>query len=296
VKSEKKRPMMRMKSILSSAVVLAALAFHVVPAQADAGKCEPDKLATKYPALAGKTIRIGQDGESPPYSYRDPKNFDNLIGLDADMARAVFACIGAPIEFKTGAWSGLLPAVIAGQLDVMWDTLYYTPERAKSVDFVSYMIAATGGLVAKGNPKSIKSLDDVCGKRATAGLGTVEEEAFRDLSKKCVAAGKGEVAIVTYPDVPGGTRLISNDRADVLMSDLGMVSTLVKNNPDQFDRGFMIVTNFKIAAGYTKDNKDLGQALLDALTILRVDGTEQKMFEKYGVDYALAQPSQILTK
>jgi polar amino acid transport system substrate-binding protein len=296
VKSEKKRPMMRMKSILSSAVVLAALAFHVLPAQADAGKCEPDKLATKYPALAGKTIRIGQDGESPPYSYRDPKNFDNLIGLDADMARAAFACIGAPIEFKTGAWSGLLPAVIAGQLDVMWDTLYYTPERAKSVDFVSYMIAATGGLVAKGNPKSIKSLDDVCGKRATAGLGTVEEEAFRDLSKKCVGAGKGEVAIVTYPDVPGGTRLISNDRADVLMSDLGMVSTLVKNNPEQFDRGFMIVTNFKIAAGYTKDNKDLGQALLDALTILRADGTEQKMFEKYGVDYALAQPSQILTK
>ena len=285
-----------MKSILSIATAIAALVFHVLPAQADAGKCEPDKLATKYPALAGKTIRIGQDGESPPYSYRDPNNFDNLIGLDADMARAAFACIGAPVEFKTGAWSGLLPALIAGQLDVMWDTLYYTPERAKSVDFVSYMIAATGGLVAKGNPKSIKSLDDVCGKRATAGLGTVEEAAFRDLSTKCVAAGKGEISIVTYPDMPGGTRLVSNDRADVLMSDLGMVNTLVKNNPDQFDRGFMIITNFKIAVGYTKDNKDLGQALLDALTILRSDGTEKKLFEKYGVDYAIAQPSQILTK
>jgi polar amino acid transport system substrate-binding protein len=285
-----------MKSILSIATAIAALVFHVVPAQADAGKCEPDKLATKYPALAGKTIRIGQDGESPPYSYRDPNNFDNLIGLDAEMARAAFACIGVPVEFKTGAWSGLLPAVIAGQLDVMWDTLYYTPERAKSVDFVSYMIAATGGLVAKGNPKSIKSLDDVCGKRATAGLGTVEEAAFRDLSTKCIAAGKGEISIVTYPDMPGGTRLVSNDRADVLMSDLGMVNTLVKNNPDQFDRGFMIITNFKIAVGYTKDNKDLGQALLDALTILRSDGTEKKLFEKYGVDYAISQPSEILTK
>jgi polar amino acid transport system substrate-binding protein len=270
--------------------------LHVLPALADAGQCEPDKLAAKYPGLVGKTIRIGQDGESPPYSYRDPSNFNNLIGLDADMARAAFACIGVPVEFKTGAWSGLLPAVIAGQLDVMWDTLYYTPERAKSVDFVSYMIAATGGLVAKGNPKSIKSLDDVCGKRATAGLGTVEEAAFRDLSKKCVAAGKGEVSIVTYPDVPGGTRLIANDRADVLMSDLGMVNTLIKNNPDQFDRGFMIITNFKIAVGYTKDNKDLGQAVLDALTILRADGTERKMFEKYGVDYAISKPSEILTK
>jgi polar amino acid transport system substrate-binding protein len=285
-----------MKSFLSVATAITALTFHILPAQADAGKCEPEKLATKYPGLAGKTIRIGQDGESPPYSYRDPNNFDNLIGLDAEMARAAFACIGLPVEFKTGAWSGLLPAVIAGQLDVMWDTLYYTPERAKSVDFVTYMIAATGGLVAKGNPKSIKSLNDVCGKRATAGLGTVEEAAFRDLSTKCVAAGKGEISIVTYPDMPGGTRLVSNDRADVLMSDLGMVNTLVKNNPDQFDRGFMIITNFKIAVGYTKDNKDLGQALLDALTILRADGTEQKLFEKYGVDYAISQPSEILTK
>jgi len=288
--------MTQMRSLVSVAAAVAALVFHILPAQADASKCEPDKLATKYPGLVGKTIRIGQDGESPPYSYRDPNNFNNLIGLDADMARAAFACIGVPVEFKTGAWSGLLPAVIAGQLDVMWDTLYYTPERAKSVDFVTYMIAATGGLVAKGNPKSIKSLDDVCGKRATAGLGTVEEAAFRDLSKKCVAAGKGEISIVTYPDMPGGTRLVSNDRADVLMSDLGMVNTLVKNNPDQFDRGFMIITNFKIAVGYTKGDKDLGQALLDALAILRANGTEKKMFEKYGVDYAISQPSEILTQ
>jgi polar amino acid transport system substrate-binding protein len=288
--------MTQSKFFLSVAAALAALVFHILPAQADAAKCEPDKLATKYPGLVGKTIRVGEDGESPPYSYRDPNNFNNLIGLDADMARAAFACIGVPVEFKTGAWSGLLPAVIAGQLDVMWDSLYYTPERAKSVDFVTYMIAATGGLVAKGNPKSIKSLDDVCGKRATAGLGTVEEAAFRDVSKKCVAAGKGEVSIVTYPDMPGGTRLVANDRADVLMSDLGQVNTLVKNNPDQFDRGFMIITNFKIAVGYTKDNKDLGQALLDALTILRADGTEKQAFEKYGVDYAISRPSEILTK
>jgi polar amino acid transport system substrate-binding protein len=288
--------MSRMKSFLALATALAALAFNALPANAEADKCEPDKLAEKYPGLVGKTIRIGQDGESPPYSFRDPSNFTNLIGLDADMARAAFACIGVPIEFKTGGWSGLLPAVIAGQADVMWNNLYYTPERAKAVDFVTYMVAATGGLVAKGNPKSIKALDDVCGKRATAGLGTVEEAAFRDLSKKCVAGGKSEIGIVTYPDVPGGTRLVANDRADVLMSDLGMINSVVKNNPDQFDRGFMIVTNFKIAVGYTKDDKELGQAILDALKILRDDGTEKKVFEKYGADYSLSLPSEILTK
>ena len=282
--------------LLATLLGLGALCLTTAPAFADELKCEPDKVATKYPSLAGKTIKIGQDGESPPYSFRDPKNFQNLIGLDADMARWTFACAGVPVEFFTGGWSGLLPAVVAGQADVMWDTLYYTPERAKQIDYVIYMTAATGGLVAKGNPKKITSLDDVCGMRATAGLGTVEESAFRNLSAKCTIGGKGAVDIVTYPDMPGGTRLIQTGRADILMSDLGMVNRLVALNPNAFERGFMIVTDYKVGVGVTKGNKDLSQAILDGLLIMKAEGTEKAMFEKYSVDYGLARTNEILTK
>jgi polar amino acid transport system substrate-binding protein len=277
----------------------AAAAFAIAlcgTAVAGETKCEPEKVATKYPSLAGKTIKIGQDGESPPYSFRDPKNFSHLIGLDADLARATFACAGVPIEFMTGGWSGLLPAVIAGQADVMWDSLYYTPERAKQADFVVYMTAATGGLVAKGNPKNVTSLDNVCGLRATAGLGTVEEAAFRDLSTKCTAAGKKPIDIVTYPDMPGGTRLIQSDRADILLSDLSMVDRLVSLSPTVFERAFMILTDYKIAVGLTKGNKDLAQAIVDGLTVLKAEGTDKALFAKYNVDYALARPNEILTR
>ena len=65
----------------------------------------------------------------------------------------MFACAGVKMEFTVGGWSGLIPAVVGGQMDVLWDTLLYTPERAKQLDFVGYMNAATGILVAKGNPK-----------------------------------------------------------------------------------------------------------------------------------------------
>jgi polar amino acid transport system substrate-binding protein len=282
-------------SALSSVGLVAALFFNATPAAAEA-KCEPEKVATKYPSIAGKTLKIGQDGESPPYSFRDPKDFKKLIGLDADLARETFACAGVKIEFVTGGWSGLLPAVIAGQTDMMWDTLYYTPKRAEQADFVTYLTAATGALVAKGNPKSIKSLDDICGKRATVGLGTVEEATFRDLSKKCVTDGKKEIAIVTYPDMPGGTRLIQNDRADVMTTDLGMVNSFIKGNPEAFERGFMIVSDYKIAIGYTKGNKDLGQAILDGLTVLKENGKMKSIFEQYGVDFSLARANEILTK
>src|SRR5712671_5643680 len=147
------------RSVLSILSGTACLAFLLVSslcgARADDAACEPAKLATKYPGLAGKTIKIGQDGESVPFSMRDPKDFSKLVGLDADLAQATFACIGVPMQYVIGTWSGLIPAAMSGQIDVMWDTLLYTPERAKKLDFVNYMTAATGMLVAKGNPQNI---------------------------------------------------------------------------------------------------------------------------------------------
>ncbi len=286
---------MRMLRGLQGSFVVAAffamLAFLPRVAAAEDAKCEPDKLATKYPSLVGKTIKIGTDGETPPYSMRDPKDFNNLIGLDNDMARAAFQCIGVPIEFMIGSWSGLLPAVIAGQADVMWDTLYYTPERAKQADYVVYLRAATGGLVAKGNPKKITSLDGVCGVRATAGLGTTEEAVFRDLSKKCVAAGKPEIEIVTFPDIPAGARLVKNDRADLLMIDLGLVNSFIAADPTAYDLAFTILTDYKVGVGVAKNNKELTQAIFDALKILKAD-----VYAKYNFNHDQALPAEILTQ
>jgi polar amino acid transport system substrate-binding protein len=227
---------------------------------------------------------------------RDPKDFNSIIGLDVDMAKATFDCIGLKTDTLIGSWSGLLPAVIAGQADVMWDTLYYTPERAKQADFVIYLRAATGGLVQKGNPKKISSLDDVCGVRATAGLGTTEEAVFRDLSTKCVAAGKQPIEIVTFPDIPSGARLVKNDRADLLMIDLGLVNSFIAADPTSFDLAFSILTDYKVGVGLAKGNKELSQAILDALKIIQADGTEEKIYAKYNFDHKQALPAEILTE
>ena len=92
-----------------------------------------------------------------------------------------------------------------------------------------------------------------------------------------------------------GTRA-QTGRADILMSDLGMVNRLVALNPNAFERGFMIVTDYKVGVGVTKNNKDLSQAILDGLLIMKAEGTDKAMFEKYSVDYGLARTNEILTK
>jgi polar amino acid transport system substrate-binding protein len=265
------------------------------PARAEP-KCEPDKVATKYPSLAGKTIKVAQDGEGPPYTYRDPEDFDKLIGIDADLVRATMACIGVKFEFKTGAWSGLLPSVIAGQTDVMWSNLYYTPPRAEQVDFVTYLIAATRGMVHKGNPKNIHSLEDVCDVRAAAGLGTVEEAMFRNNGDKCAAAGKKSPEIITYPDRPTGIRMVQNDRADVLMGDAGGLGHFIKQYPNELESGYVIVTNYKVGPGINKKMPELRDAIFEAMQVFQVDGTQKKLMEKYGIVAELFRPVEVHTK
>jgi len=284
---------MRVSIFITGLALILLVAGQALAAE---GKCEPQALAAKYPTLVGKTIRVAQSGEGAPFTFRDPEEFDKLIGLDADLVRATFACIGVPFEFKTGGWSGLLPSVIAGQSDLMWSNLYYTPARAEQVDFVTYLLAATGGMVKKGNPKNIHSLDEVCGVRAAAGLGTVEEAMFREVSDKCVAAGKPAVELVTYADRPSGIRMVQNDRADLLMGDLGSMDYTIAQLPNELERGYMMLTDYKVGPGISKSMPELRQAVFDSLQIIQSEGTMKKLMIKYNVDPTLQRPVQMFTK
>jgi polar amino acid transport system substrate-binding protein len=278
----------------------ACLAFLAVSAlcgaRAEEAACEPAKLATKYPGLAGKTIKIGQDGESVPFSMRDPKDFSKLIGLDADLAQATFACIGVPMQFVIGTWAGLIPAAMAGQIDIMWDTLLYTPERAKKLDFVVYMNAATGMLVAKGNPKNIHAVGDLCGLTSTTTLGTTQEAMLRDASSKCVAASKPAVNIITSTDMPSGLRLVQNARADLVAVNKFVGDSMVAANPTTVESAFDVITGAKIAVGTAKGNPDLVKALRDGLAAIRASGAEKAIYERYHVDYSLTTEPVTLTE
>jgi polar amino acid transport system substrate-binding protein len=277
-------------------LLLCAVTGLLLAQGASAQSCEPSKVAQKYPSLAGKTIKIGVDPESPPYAFRDSKDFNKIIGADADMARAVFACAGVKTEFFTGGWSGLLPALRAGQIDVMWDLLYYTPERAKETSFITYMQAGTGGLVAAGNPRKIDDISKLCGLTVTAGVGTVELTMEQVQAAKCKAENKPEVTIMPSADMASGARLVASHRADVFMTDLALVDGLAKQNPQLYMRGFMLTSGNKIGVGVKKGNTDVIAAVSDGLKIMQANQTQKKTFQQYIVDPSLETPTTLLTQ
>lgn len=278
--------------IFAFAFLAAAFPGSAALAQS-APQCEPAKVAQKYPSLAGKTILMGADAQTPPYASLDSKT-NTLMGSDIELAKAVFDCIGVKYEIKPAAWSGLFPAIIAGQIDLMF-YLYYNQTRVKSGDFIVYMKAGTGALTQKGNPKSITSQDDLCGKTVATGLGSVEEAQMKKLSEQCVATGKPNVEVMTYPDHAAGFRLIAANRADIMLTDLALVDKTVADNPTIYQRAYSVVSGFMIGIAVKKGNDALSSALLDGLKAVQAAGTQTAILKKYGIDPSLELSAELKT-
>jgi len=265
-------------------------------AHAQDAKCEPARLKEKYPSLVGKTVKVALDGLQRPFTYRDPQNPDKIIGVDIDLAKATFDCIGVPWTQSVGVWAGLITSVTEGRNDVMWDTLNYTPARAKQVNYALYLSAATGFLVHAGNPKHVDSLDSICGLNAAAGLGTVEEAAFHDLGKKCVSMGKPDINLVTYTDLNAGLRQVASGRVDVIMTDLAMSNVLVADQPQNLALAFNILSGFHVGVAVNKGETELLQAISEALKVVQASGQEKAILAKYRVDPSLQYPVEIKTE
>lgn len=287
--------MARKSSFLLCLSVVCSLTYAVPSMAADA-VCEPAKVSTKYPSLAGKTVKIGADPQTPPYVMRDKVDFNKIIGVDADLGRAVFDCAGLKYEFVLGAWSGVLPAVQSGQIDVMWDDLYYKPARAEVVDFVIYMQAATGALVQKGNPKKVAKIDDLCGLTVSFGVGSSNEVAVKKQNDACKSAQKSEINMMPFQDLAAGLRLIDASRADVIMWDLGFVDNLAATNSEKYARAFAIMDGLEIGAAVKKGNSELLQVIYDGMQVVQKSGQQKAIFQKYGVDPTLELPAVMKTK
>ena len=283
--------MRHVAAVVGAGLVVAMLGLGVArPAEA---ACEPGKVATKYPGLAGKTLKVGLDPTLPPIMYRDPNNPSKIIGQDPDMVEAAMKCLGLKYELVGLDFGTLIPTLQAGQIQLIWSNIYYTPARAQAADFVNYATTGTAGIVKKGNPKNIKSIDDVCGLRAGPILGTVEDKGFQDASAKCVAAGKPAIQITPYPNAPATSRAIENDRADISMYDIVLVDQVVKTNPDKFERAYYFRSNIKIGVAVKKGNEELVTAVKDAITELQANGTQKALMQKNGIDPTLAIPVEI---
>jgi len=113
-------------------------------------------LTFMQPALAGPVMDrilkkgelvVGTTGEQPPLNAV-AKNGD-IIGMDADIARIIAKTLEVRLEFKVMPFNDLLPAVAAGEVDMVISSMTITPQRNRKLAFVGPYYMSGKGLITK---------------------------------------------------------------------------------------------------------------------------------------------------
>jgi polar amino acid transport system substrate-binding protein len=112
-------------------VLTAILAAVVILAVGFAGCTETPAEPTGE--VETQTYIVGIDAEYPPYSYLDPKG--EAVGFDVDSMKWIAEQQGFEVTFQPTAWDGIIPALQAKKIDLIYSGMTITEERAEKVAF-----------------------------------------------------------------------------------------------------------------------------------------------------------------
>ena len=90
-------------------------------------------------------VRVGM-ATFVPWAMRNKAG--DLIGFEIDVATKLAADLGVEIEFVPTAWSGIIPALIAGNFDVIIGGMSVTPKRNLTINFSRPYAHSGMGIVA----------------------------------------------------------------------------------------------------------------------------------------------------
>jgi polar amino acid transport system substrate-binding protein len=241
----------------------------------------PASRAQTLPVIDSGKLTWGTAATFPPFeSMQDGK----MVGFDIDMVEAMTAKMklqSAPagIEFK-----GLIPAILGGRIDAIVSGMYINPERSQVIDFIPYLRVGNQLLVAKGNPKHIGGLDDLCGNRIVVPVGTVYEKEAQAHAADCQTKGKPALTILSLTSTAVGALSIKEGRADVLIASTPTDAALIKESPDAFETaGPTFENSTLLGIGVSKEKPALKEALAAAYKAVVADGTIVALIKKYGL-------------
>lgn len=223
----------------------------------------------------GKFI-VGIEGTYPPYTYHDDNG--ELVGYDIELAKAIAEKLGAEAEFVEASWDSLLAGVDSGRFDTVINNVSVTEERAEKYDFSDPYLYMGLLVVVKDDNDSIHSIEDFDGK-------IVANNATNAYATQLNEQGATILPIDTADDAAS---MVLTGRADFTTFGPAVYNDYLTQHPDAALKVAFEMTDplDKAAVPVRKGEQRLLDAINEALTELRDDGTLAELSERYfGADY-----------
>src|SRR5262245_21575371 len=242
------------------------------------------------------TIKIGIAGEVP-YGYTEG---DTVTGEAPEVAKAIFKALGVnevePTQVEVGQ---LIPALNAGQFDMVSAGMAILPDRCKNAAFsnVDY-VTPTAFMVPKGNPQGVKNFEDVKAKGLKIAVlsGTIEQSVAK-------ATGIADGNIQPFDGQPELFQALQDNRAYCgALTDISLRMLLKQNSgaPFEVTDGFVPKVDGKdqIQAGgfvFRKGEDDLVSAFNKELDKLHESGDWLDIVKPFGFTEDNMPPKDVTT-
>jgi polar amino acid transport system substrate-binding protein len=276
-----------------AASTVPSTAATAVPTVAPSGSTAPASVAPSAAAIvvpdaiktAGKLVWCVDVSYPPEESYK--ADGTTAQGSDIEIASEVSARLGVKTQIDNTGFDGIIPALLAKKCDLIISGMNDTPERAKQVDFVDYLKVGQGLLVPAGNPKGIKTLEDLSGKGVAVELGTTNKDALDAENTTLVAAGKPKIDIQTFQKDTDAFQQLSLGRVDAYSGDSPVCAYYAATSSGKFEVGGSPIAPAPIGIAVSKTETVLRDAVKAAVNGMYADGTMKTIVAAWGMTNAV---------
>ena len=210
-------------------------------------------------------LRIGITPDAAPYVFWDR---DHYAGIEVEFAHRLAEALGRPLALVPVVWEEQIPALLAGQTDIIMSGMSITPKRATRVAFGDpYLETSLQGVVRREDaqkyptPEALLQTSPRIGvKKGTTG------EAF-------VRQRRPDENIVVYGRSRDAINELRGYRIDVYVGDAPVIEAAIADHPGDLVAYPRAVGRQLLAWAFRPGDQDLR---LDANAVLarwRTDGT-----------------------
>lgn len=210
---------------------------------------------------------MATNAEFPPYEFHEG---DDVVGIDADIARAIGEEMGMEVKIEDMAFDSIIPAVTSGKADFGAAGMTVTEDRKKNVDFTDTYATATQVIIVK-EGSDIAGPDDLTGKKIGVQLGTTGDIYADDIE---------DAEVERYNKGFEAVQALTQDKIDAVVIDGEPAKEFVAEADGLkiLDEAF---TEEEYAIAVAKDNDDLLKKMNEALASLKESGKIDEIVAKY---------------
>lgn len=170
------------------------------------------------------TYIVGTEAQFPPFETVDAKG--NVVGFDVDLMNAIAEDQGFKVEYLDQDFTGLIPALQTGNIDIIASGMTIKEDREKEVDFSEPYINAGLALAVGINNEEITGVEDLQGKIVAVQTGSTGYFKAEELKEAGIVK-----YIKDFPHVNEAISEINIGGADAMINDLPVTNAFIAAKP-----------------------------------------------------------------